>query len=88
MGELCLIAYFFLLRVGKYTTNDTRQTSQMQQFRLQDVAFFHQHHPLSFSTLQANPSLPDLVRLCIDNQKMAAEVKSLPTMPSMMTAAQ
>ncbi len=68
-GELCLIAYFFLLRVGEYTTNHTRQTTRTQQFRLQDVAFFHQHEPLSFTTLQANPQLPDRVRLRIDNQK-------------------
>ncbi len=55
--------------MGEYTTNHARQTSHTQQFRLQDIAFFHQHKPISFGNLQENPSLPDLVRLRIDHQK-------------------
>ena len=41
VGDLSLIAFYFLLRVGEYTIKGTRDESkQTVQFRLQDVTFF------------------------------------------------
>ncbi len=68
-GELCLIAFYFLLRVGKYTNNQANQQTRTQQLRLGDITFFHQQQPIALTTLIQNPALPDLVRLRIDNQK-------------------
>jgi len=68
-GELCLIAFYFLLRVGEYTNNHATQQTRTQQLRLGDITFFHQQQPIPLSTLRTNPNLPDLVRLRIDNQK-------------------
>jgi len=69
IGELCLIAFFFLLRVGEYTQPQASKTTRTQQFRLCDIVFYHQSQPLSMTTFFNNPTLPDLVRLRIDNQK-------------------
>ena len=41
VGDLTLIAFYYLLRVGEYTGKPTRnETKQTKQFRLQDVTFF------------------------------------------------
>ena len=41
VGDWCLIAFYFLLRIGEYTTKGTRNESkQTVQFRMQDVTFF------------------------------------------------
>jgi hypothetical protein len=41
VGQLVLIAFYFLLRVGEYTTKSTRNDSkQTQQFSMKDVTFF------------------------------------------------
>jgi len=48
MGQL------FLLCIGEYTTNHTRQTTRTQQFWLQYVALFCHHQSMSFATLPAN----------------------------------
>jgi len=69
VGDLCLIAFYFLLRVGEYTQTQATRTTRTQQFRLQDVVFFRQQQPMTNADL-CNPNLqPDLVRLRIDNQK-------------------
>ena len=39
-GDLGVIAFFFLLRVGEYTTSRTRGTRRTKQFRATDVSFF------------------------------------------------
>jgi len=69
VGELALIAFYFLLRVGEYTQSHSKLTTRTKQFRLCDVVFYFQQHPIPFSVLQQHPTLPDLVRLKIDNQK-------------------
>ncbi len=41
IGDLCLIAFYYLLRVGKYTIKNSRNsTKQTVQFHLKDVTFF------------------------------------------------
>jgi hypothetical protein len=41
VGDLAVIAFYFLLRVGEYTTKGTRNTSkQTVQFKVEDVTFF------------------------------------------------
>ena len=41
IGDLALIAFYYLLRVGEYTVKNSRnQTKQTVQFRLGDVTFF------------------------------------------------
>jgi len=69
ISELTLLAFYFLLRVGEYTQPNAYRPTCMQQFCLQDVVFYSQQQPLPLSSIWENPNLPDLVRLCIDNQK-------------------
>ena len=39
--DLALIAFYYLLRVGEYTTKNSRNyTKQTMQFRLRDITFF------------------------------------------------
>ena len=41
VGDLALIAFYFLLRIGEYTTKyKSNATKQTQQFRVRDVRFF------------------------------------------------
>lgn len=42
VGDLTLIAFYYLLRVGKYTTKGARNSSkQTVQFKMEDITFFH-----------------------------------------------
>ena len=44
IGDLCLIAFYYLLRVGKYTMKGTRNGSkQTVQFTLADITFFQRN---------------------------------------------
>jgi len=69
IGELCLIAFYFLLRVGEYTKPQAGWTTCTQQFCIEDIVFYDNHQPLTLAELQKNPSRPTLIRLKIDNQK-------------------
>ena len=41
IGDLTMIAFYYLLRVGEYTVKGTRnETKQTEQFRLQNVRLF------------------------------------------------
>ena len=41
VGDLSLIAFYYLLRVGEYTTKHSQNsTKQTKQFKLEDVQFF------------------------------------------------
>jgi hypothetical protein len=41
VGNLALIAYYYLLRMREYTGKSSRQnTKQTQQFKMRDVTFF------------------------------------------------
>lgn len=42
VGDLTLIAFYYLLRVGEYTCKSAQNNSkQMVQFKVEDVTFFH-----------------------------------------------
>jgi len=69
VGELCLIAFYFLLRVGKYTQTQATHRTRTQQFRLRDICFFFNQRPVPLQRLIQYPEQVDLVRLQIDNQK-------------------
>ena len=44
VGDLCLIAFYYLLRVGEYTQKGTRNsTKQTVQFTLEDITFFRRN---------------------------------------------
>jgi len=57
IGKLVLIAFYFLLRVGKYTYHNIQRRTQ--QFRLGDMKFFaKEDNKLSCSPRHANGRLP------------------------------
>jgi hypothetical protein len=78
IGDLSLIAFYYLSRIGKYTVKgkrkNTRQTKQTVQFKLEDVKFFKRN---KMGTLVCLPSdapaalvlTADSVTLKLDNQK-------------------
>jgi len=88
IGELCLMAFYFLLCVGKYTQPTSQRSMRTQPFCLQDIQFYCNQCPITFNQLLVNPLLPDLVCLRIDNKKMGAKGKSSHTMPLQCPAAQ
>jgi len=69
ISQLCLMAFYFLLWVGEYTQPTSKWSTHTQPFCLQDIQFYSNQYPIMFTQLLANPLLPDLVCLQIDNQK-------------------
>jgi hypothetical protein len=75
VGDLSLIAFFFLLRIGEYTSKGTRNESKRTvQFRIKDVTFFKQDKNGRLRQLPRNASDEDIlsadaVTLKLDNQK-------------------
>jgi len=67
-GELVLIAFYFLLRVGEYTHHG-RGVRRTQQFRLCDMKFFINEHRIMPEQLAQYGQDVNLVCLTIDNQK-------------------
>jgi hypothetical protein len=75
IGDLSLIAFYYLLRVGEYTIKNRRNdTKQTVQFRLKDVTFFKRDRlgALHQISRQAKSSLllsADSATLKLENQK-------------------
>jgi hypothetical protein len=75
VGDLALIAFYYLLRIGEYTVKGTRnETKQTQQFKLADVTLFKRDQTGSLHQLprQASSKLimtADSATLKLDNQK-------------------
>jgi len=74
IGDLILIAFYFLLRVGEYTVKATRNNSkQTVQFRMKDVQFFKKRHgrlrPLPATASDGEIMTADGVTLRLSNQK-------------------
>lgn len=75
IGELALIAFFFLLRIGEYTVKGKRKnTKRTVQFRMQDVTFFKKDSTGRLRQLPRNAPdaeilSADAVTLKLDNQK-------------------
>mmetsp|Transcript_27613 Transcript_27613/g.66372 ORF Transcript_27613/g.66372 Transcript_27613/m.66372 type:complete len:359 (+) Transcript_27613:1217-2293(+) len=69
-SDLCIIAFFFLLRVGEYTYHNPKQRRRTTQFRLKDIKLWSGDQLLDTSLPQ-----DELLRRCtaatltIDNQK-------------------
>ena len=75
VGDLSLIAFYYLLRVGEYTVKSHRnETKQTIQFRLQDVTFFIRDAAGVLRQLSRNAPAHVILRadsatLKLDNQK-------------------
>ena len=75
VGDLCIIAFYYLLRVGEYTGKPTRNnTKQTQQFKVKDVTFFKRDKTGRLKQLPRNASAgqimsADCATLKLDNQK-------------------
>jgi Phage integrase family len=67
---LCIIAWYYLLRVGEYTFTKIPEQRQTVQLRLQDVSLWHHHEKLNL-TLPLHYLLAHCTSatLCINNQK-------------------
>jgi hypothetical protein len=73
-ADLTMIAFYFLLRVGKYTQPTSRRPTRTTQFRLKDATFWrHQtdgtHVRLPFDAPDEALLLAKAVTLTLDNQK-------------------
>jgi hypothetical protein len=75
IGDLALIAFYYLLRIGEYTIKSKRNnTKQTVQFKLEDVRFFKRNNAGVLTCLPKNaPSslllTADSTTLKLDNQK-------------------
>ena len=75
VGDLCLVAFYYLLRVGEYTGKPTRnETKQTQQFKVRDVTFFKKDRSGRLRQLRRNAPAhlimsADSATLKLDNQK-------------------
>lgn len=75
IGDLTLIAFYYLLRVGEYTIKNARNnTKQTVQFRLGDVTFFKQNTHGKLQQLSRMAPVNDIMSadsatLKLDNQK-------------------
>jgi hypothetical protein len=70
VGDMALIAFYYLLRVGEYTSSGTPTTALTQAFRLQDITLWDNttilDHSLPLDTLLHRCTA---TTLCISNQK-------------------
>jgi len=76
IGDLSLIAFYYLLRVGEYTVKSSRnQSKQTQQFKVEDVTFFRRDSKGRLRQLNrktatdAEIMTADSATLKLDNQK-------------------
>ncbi|KAL7523426.1 hypothetical protein ACHAXR_000173, partial [Thalassiosira sp. AJA248-18] len=75
VGDLSLIAFYYLLRVGEYTSKARRKKrTRTRQFRAKDVTFFRRNKQGDLVALPRNASDADIMTadaatLTISNQK-------------------
>jgi hypothetical protein len=75
VGDLSLIAFYYLLRIGEYTVKGKRNESkQTIQFKLEDVTFFKKNKQGTLVCLPRNApasliNTADSAMLKLDNQK-------------------
>ena len=78
VGDLSLIAFYYLLRVGEYTHHKPSDKRRTQQFRLCDIAFWHNN-----TQLDASLSITHLLQHCtaatlnISNQKNGIRAQTI-----------
>jgi len=68
VGELAMIAFYFLLRVGEYTCHGT-ETRRTKSFRLRNIKFFTAKGMVPLAQLYRHATQVNLVSLTIENQK-------------------
>ena len=79
IGDLVLIAFYYLLRIGEYTTKAARNNSkQTEEFKLGDITFFKKDLHGNLRTLPRNApddliATADGATLKLDNQKKWVE---------------
>ena len=72
IGDLALIAFFFLLRVGEYTFRHAKLRTRTQQFRVGDARFYSDGKIIPNRSPLPALLAADRARLKIDNQKNGA----------------
>ena len=70
IGDMCLIAFYFLLRVGEYTSHRKGANTRTVQFRARDIVFWDEN----LCRIPNEASLEKLLQahsatMTIDNQK-------------------
>ena len=74
-GDWCLIAFYWLLRIGEYTVKGSRnETKQTVQFKMEDVTFFDESESGKITKLPWSASDEEIMAaasatLKLDNQK-------------------
>lgn len=69
-GQIALVAFYYLLRVGEYSNRWRKQACRMQQFCLCDVAFWHgTESVLATHTTPEQMMLATAATLRLSNQK-------------------
>ena len=87
IGDLTLIAFYYLLRIGEYTIKGTRnKTKQTVQFKYEDITFFkkNEHGKLRCLQQNATPSpiaTADGATMKLDNQKTGGKGSVFTTRP-------
>jgi hypothetical protein len=75
VGDLVMIAFYYLLRIGEYTTKATRNNSkQTEEFKMGDITFFKKDKLGNLQTLPRDApdehmATADGATLKLDNQK-------------------
>ena len=75
VGDLALIAFYYLLRIGEYTIKGTRNESKpTQQFKVADVTFFKRNQLGNLRQLPRRATKTQIIStdsatLKLDNQK-------------------
>lgn len=69
VGDLALIAFYYLLRVGEYTIRGKRGTTRTVQFRIRDVTFWHNDTVIPLTADYLTLSKATAATLTISNQK-------------------
>ena len=78
-GDWCLIAFYWLLRIGEYTVKGSRnETKQTVQFKMEDVTFFDESESGKITKLPWSASDEEIMAdasatLKLDNQKKWVE---------------
>jgi hypothetical protein len=70
IADMCLVAFYFLLRVGEYTKHGSKDNRRTKQFRACDVTFYDNDHNIIPNTSPLSTLLTAAsVTMRLDNQK-------------------
>ena len=85
VAKLCNTAFYYLLRVGKYTVTAQKRT-QTTQFRVRDVIFRDKQTIIPVTALLERLRLATSATLIIDNQKNGVRGQTIAHVASMDTS--